>query len=818
MIKVKNLKKSFIQKNKSTQVVLKGITLDFSESGFVMIVGASGAGKTTLLNTMCGLEKVTSGSIEFDSIVFDKYNYSKWDNLRNHEIGYIFQNYELFNNLSVSDNVGMTLTMLGITDKTFIDERIKEVLKVVDMNQYQNRLVSTLSGGQMQRVAIARALVKNPHVIIADEPTGNLDEKNSLRILEILKKISEDRLVVMVTHDMDFANFYATRIITLKDGLVETDEVNLREGKNLQLEDNQDLYLLDYTKEESLPLNPKSIIDVYNANDGSKDDFQIDIRMVIRGNTLYIDPQSLTHKIEIIDSKSSIQMRDAHQKKFVQLNEITENTQLSKLDDSLIKPYKYRFWEHVGLKIKELFFMKKRKNSFLIGFFIVSLMLVLSTTLYVGSKNPPIEQFQDSDKYLIKVDLDSASKVCDDKTFDYNDLEKYETNTIKMYPQITHPIEISLENYSTSYQLNERKTLNDIGWIPYTSIPNYKGVKPGRNEVVIDNMLFQKMLDPKSDFCVEPSPALIMNQTIYVNNESYKIVGTTNNSNMTIYCNPIDEFDVYSTSLDFDCKTIDKIQGFDDSGNVINTIDDTSCLIPLKWKSSFAIGSSIRIQVYNISNPSLKVVGYYDNASADYAKTIVTSKNVIRRFAFEAGVKGYMSYVQSGHGFCLYAIDSTDLVNQFKKDKIQYINSYENNLKEYESRYSGVYQTLLLVTLGFFILPLIFLLFFMRSERIKDIRNITIYRSLGMKRTYILQSQFSNIFTVFLISSLPGYIVGIILNLILNIKYKILISSNPLLLIGIFLFVFIMNVIVGMLPSISLINKTPHDLMAEYDI
>ena len=250
MIKVKNLKKSFIQKNKSTQVVLKGITLDFSESGFVMIVGASGAGKTTLLNTMCGLEKVTSGSIEFDSIVFDKYNYSKWDNLRNHEIGYIFQNYELFNNLSVSDNVGMTLTMLGITDKTFIDERIKEVLKVVDMNQYQNRLVSTLSGGQMQRVAIARALVKNPHVIIADEPTGNLDEKNSLRILEILKKISEDRLVVMVTHDMDFANFYATRIITLKDGLVETDEVNLREGKNLQLEDNQDLYLLDYTKEE----------------------------------------------------------------------------------------------------------------------------------------------------------------------------------------------------------------------------------------------------------------------------------------------------------------------------------------------------------------------------------------------------------------------------------------------------------------------------------------------------------------------------------------------------------------------------------------
>ena len=218
MIKLQNLEKYFNRKRSNEIHVVNDITLELPRTGLVVLLGPSGSGKTTLLNVIGGLDKVHSGTIDFDGIEMKRYKGNQWDDIRNEHIGYIFQNYNLLNDQTVYDNIALTLRMTGIVDKDEIDKRINYILDNVGMINYRRRRAANLSGGQQQRVAIARALAKNPKVIIADEPTGNLDSKNTFDIMNILRNISHNKLVVLVTHEESIANLYADRIIRLKDG------------------------------------------------------------------------------------------------------------------------------------------------------------------------------------------------------------------------------------------------------------------------------------------------------------------------------------------------------------------------------------------------------------------------------------------------------------------------------------------------------------------------------------------------------------------------------------------------------------------------
>jgi len=179
--------------------------------------GESGSGKTTLLNVIGGLDKVNNGNIYINGKKINKRLAYTVDKVRNLNVGYIFQDYKLIDNISVFENVAMALKMIGIKDKAEIKQKVECVLSIVKMDRYKNRPAAMLSGGERQRVAIARAIVKNPNIIIADEPTGNLDSKNSLEIMNIIKAISKEKLVILVTHETNLAKFYASRIIEIKD-------------------------------------------------------------------------------------------------------------------------------------------------------------------------------------------------------------------------------------------------------------------------------------------------------------------------------------------------------------------------------------------------------------------------------------------------------------------------------------------------------------------------------------------------------------------------------------------------------------------------
>ncbi len=239
MLELKNISKSYTT-GEFTQQALKNINLKFRKSEFVAILGPSGSGKTTMLNIIGGLDQYDSGDLVINNTSTKKFKNKDWDAYRNNCVGFIFQNYNLISHLSILDNVelGMTLSGEGAKERK---KRAIEVLKKVGLFEHAHKKPNQLSGGQMQRVAIARALVNNPDIILADEPTGALDSKTSVQIMELIKEIAKDKLVIMVTHNSELAYTYANRIVEFKDGEVvddtnpikddEEDEQNYKIGK-----------------------------------------------------------------------------------------------------------------------------------------------------------------------------------------------------------------------------------------------------------------------------------------------------------------------------------------------------------------------------------------------------------------------------------------------------------------------------------------------------------------------------------------------------------------------------------------------------------
>ena len=221
MLELKKINKVYTT-DSLKQIALRDVSLRFREYEFVSILGPSGSGKTTLLNIIGGLDQYTSGDLIINGISTKEYKDNDWDRYRNHSVGFVFQSYNLIPHQSVLANVELALTISGVSKKARHNKAIK-VLKKVGLGDHIYKRPNQLSGGQMQRVAIARALINDPDILLADEPTGALDTKTSVQIMALLKEVSKEKLVIMVTHNPDLANEYSTRIIKIQDGTIQSD-------------------------------------------------------------------------------------------------------------------------------------------------------------------------------------------------------------------------------------------------------------------------------------------------------------------------------------------------------------------------------------------------------------------------------------------------------------------------------------------------------------------------------------------------------------------------------------------------------------------
>ena len=298
MIRIEHLNK-FFNKGKQNEIhVINDISLDLPERGMVAIFGKSGCGKTTLLNVIGGLDRFSGGSLTVNGQDIRE----DTDALRNREMGYIFQNYNLCRDVSCYDNVANALRLCGMKDGREMRERVHAALANVGMECFENRTPDSLSGGQQQRIAIARAIVKNPRVILADEPTGNLDEANTVLVMDLLREIARDHLVLLVTHEEDLVDHYCETVIELSDGKV----VNVRGNETangLRVKDKNDIWLGELEKHEETDDGRVSV-----TYYGEKPASPVRLRVVNNGGKLYL--QIDTAGVQVLDDSGEVRLRE----------------------------------------------------------------------------------------------------------------------------------------------------------------------------------------------------------------------------------------------------------------------------------------------------------------------------------------------------------------------------------------------------------------------------------------------------------------------------------------------------------------------------
>jgi len=380
MIKLNHVDKYFFKNKRNEIHVINNISLEFPDHGLVVLLGPSGSGKTTLLNVIGGLDKVQSGAIEFDDRIISHYQSGVWDDIRNEKVGYIFQNYNLLPNLSVYDNVAFVLKLLGITDHEKIDESVTYILKAVGMYKFRKKRATQLSGGQQQRVAIARALVKNPEIVIADEPTGNLDSRNTLDVMKIIKEISKDKLVVLVTHERDIASIYGDRIIELKDGEIISDEENSNDFGYEHIDENivylKDMHEIINHEEEQFELK------MYH--DQEKEAEPVKVRLIVRNKTLYLDVDSSFTKVKLLDNHSNLIIKDEHYKKLEQEEMIAttfDNEQLNLEHVAHQKRLIVSIKQTIRLAFQKVLSSTRKGKLLLVSFIFSGAMIALAMAL-----------------------------------------------------------------------------------------------------------------------------------------------------------------------------------------------------------------------------------------------------------------------------------------------------------------------------------------------------------------------------------------------------------------------------------------------------
>ena len=529
MIIIEKVNKYFNRRRRNEIHIINNTSLELENKGLVAILGQSGSGKTTLLNAIGGLDKVSKGKIYINGKKITRRRTNTVDKIRNLNIGYIFQDYKLIENMSVFDNVAISLRMIGIKNKKEIEKRVNYVLEAVNMYRYRNRPAQMLSGGEKQRVAIARAIVKNPSIVIADEPTGNLDSKNSLEIMNIIKAISKEKLVILVTHEVDLAKFYATRIVELQDGKIVNDYAN-ESKESLEYRLDNKIYLKDF-KDINNFKNKKINIDVYSDDENA----EIDVKLVLKNGNIFI--QAENKKIEVVDDNSGVELINDHYKK---------------IDKSIYEKYKYNLDEIIDKKYKPRYssiygIVKSIRNGFnrilnytilkkvlLLGFLLSAMFVVYSVSNIAGAIDIRESDFIKIDRNYLQVDM---PKVNVDDYLKYENLE----NIDYMIPGKSNvSFKIKMDNYYqlSTFSFELSGSLVDLDKINENDI--IKGRMPQNEyEIVIDKKVVDNMLNDR--FSMIKGMGIknedeLLNRVVTIDGmKDFTIVGFVDNLSASIY-------------------------------------------------------------------------------------------------------------------------------------------------------------------------------------------------------------------------------------------------------------------------------------------
>ena len=532
MISIKGLNK-FYNKGKQNEIhVINDVTLDLPDRGMVAVFGKSGCGKTTLLNVIGGLDSFASGSlkIEGQSIAVDT------DNIRNRYIGYIFQNYNLSKSETCFENVADAVRLCGVTDEQIIKERVSAALENVDMANYAKRTPDTLSGGQQQRIAIARAIVKNPRIILADEPTGNLDETNTVMIMNLLKAISKDHLVILVTHELSLVDYYCDKVIELSDGRI----VNVKDNDaalGFDGRDKNSIYLAEYEKREIIDSGAQ--IEYY----GDIPKTPVKLRIINNGSKIYLSVD--TPKVEIIDESSEIKIREGI------FEQKAESKNIDNIDMSRLPPIEgsrfgrlFSFGSSIRSGYRTNFKRNKKSIRALKAcMFLFAMAVVFMTSIFGiafrdlrNAKN----EYNENVFYVYTPDETVSEKLNlaignPDAAIDFTRLEGWELSGKRVDFRVGSFETFEQSFYSTAFSVNA--VLLDNTLCKDAELVEGKHSDLAENDIVITTKLADVLLEKASVGYIDGYDDLIgiISSNLYLGGRGARIVGIVRSDESSIY-------------------------------------------------------------------------------------------------------------------------------------------------------------------------------------------------------------------------------------------------------------------------------------------
>jgi putative ABC transport system permease protein len=810
MIKLRGVNKYFNKGKKNEIHVINDTTLNLGTKGLVALLGPSGCGKTTMLNAIGGLDKVNGGDIFVDGVKITGRSTSKVDEIRNLNIGYIFQDYKLVDNMTVYENVAMVLRMIGIRDEEEIRKRIEYILQTLGIYRYRNRMADMLSGGERQRVGIARAIAKNPKIIIADEPTGNLDSANTIEIMNIIKAISRDRLVVLVTHEVELARFYASRIIELKDGKVEADYEN-KTDDNLDYRLDNKFYLRDFEKQESLRDGDVSV----NFYGGADDDLNIDI--VIKNGNIYIKSKE-DRRIEVIDSNSAIEFVDDHYKE---------------IDKSLYEEYDFDFDKVVDSEIKEKYssiigFLPSLARGFkkivnyplikkllFVGFLLAGVFITYSLSSIYASLDVKDEDFISSNKDYLTVEI---PKISTEKYLEYENMD----SVAYMFPKSAN-INMKFKMdfyYQTSYaQSVMTGSLTDKNTIGESDLISGR-LPENPQEIAVDKLTLTRLLNQPTlkQVGISDIQQMLGKKLSMDSMKDFEIVGITDKNQPLIYADPSmfipmiynsADQETYDDTADGDktAKIIYDYQTYDAEYTVKKgrlPENDYETIVPLSMSEQMPLNKEIDVKV---NDRKLKVVGYYE--SPENVQSYLVNQNTIK----------YLMIAEAG-GFSVAPADRDSAMEALRSQNINVKGSYDAEREAYLSDRSDNTKSTIILGIIMLAISLIEILLMTRSSFLSRIKEIGIYRAIGVKKTDIYKMFLGEIVAITTVSSVVGIgIMSYILYKLCRISYLAsMFALNPAVILGAVAIVYVFNSLVGLIPVFSTMRKTPAAILARHDV
>ena len=821
MIRLVNVKKTF-NKHKSNEIrAINDTSIELADSGLVTFLGNSGCGKTTLLNAIGGLDRVDKGQIYIDDQRITRRLNGKLDEIRNLRIGYIFQNYNLIEDATVFENVALVLKMTGFKDKDAIERRVMYILDRVGIAKYRNRPASMLSGGERQRVGIARALVKNPQIIIADEPTGNLDSSNTIDVMNIIKAISKQKLVILVTHERDIAEFYADRVIEIVDGKIVDDRENSHDGQ-LDYRMDSKIFLKDMPIQKDFSDGP---FDISLYSDSNQKLPKIEI--VVKNNNIYIktdDNLSMgAEGVEIIDEHYQAMTKEIYEKYNFDYGDYFEHAEEKEGIARSGKPAKMKYcsiygpFSSFGSGFKKIRRYSKIKKILMLGFVLASMFVIYAVSNVAGITHYTDDRFTTMDKDYVNVKTgklsgESYHKYATMENVDYALPGNSKVNFVMTFEEY-YQTQGLLVTGSLSGKAKLKKSDLTAGRLPENP-----------EELVVDEMVVKNMikLGNARELGIKTGKDILGRTLKQPHMQDMKIVGISNRQTPSIYVDrskmiPIILHDPGQSAVDevqnpqYAAET-DAVLPYSDYANTGNLhivkgeapTKDFEVLVPEALKDEVAIGKPINVKV---KGNYLIVTGYYHDdrkGGGLYVTDNTYFINVISKYkTLTISTKNKAALIESLKGSDVRVIDV------YKENKQSYVNSISKN----------IWKAIAVSSVIVFV-SLIEMYLMLRASFLSRIKEVGVLRAIGLKKGDIYRMFTGEVIAITLITALPGMgLMAYFINALTKIDlFDSMYRMNPLVFGISFLIVLGFNMIAGLLPVFTTLRKTPAAILARNDI